>query len=57
MRKKMERKLTKLKLKGIYLYLLLRLPGGNLDKKMFKMTENNFKICELERKLRDWRYL
>lgn len=57
MRKKMERKLTKLKLKGIYLYLLLRLPGGNLDKKMFKMTENNFKIWELERKLRDWRYL
>ena len=57
MRKKMERKLTKLKLKGIYLYLLLRLPGGNLDKKMFRMTENNFKIWELERKLRDWRYL
>ena len=57
MRKKMERKLIKLKIKGIYLYLLLRLPGGNLDKKMFKMTENNFKIWELERKLRDWRYL
>lgn len=57
MRKKMERKLIKLKIKGIYLYLLLRLPGGNLDKKMFRMTENNFKIWELERKLRDWRYL
>lgn len=57
MRKKMERQLIKLKIKGKFLYLLLRLPGGDLDKKMFRMAANNFKIFELERKLNDWRYL
>ena len=57
MRKKMERQLIKLKIKGKFLYLLLRLPGGNLEKKEFRMVENLFKRWELERKLNDWRYL
>ena len=55
MRTKMEKHLKKLEIKGFFLYLWLHLPFEDKREKMYKIIDNNFKIYDLKRKIKDWR--